>query len=130
MDDVIQILIASGDRGDQHRSINMVRYLVYQDFWFCFSAVQFKIRILGVFRKLRVAFNCAFVSASSLQGQSQCMHFVDSRQMIIGKVWPVVVAVVGAGLPFVFSKNSLQKRFDFTQGTLLPFLKRVTLKKY
>ncbi|WP_240297067.1 major coat protein [Escherichia coli] len=39
---------------------------------------------------------------------------------LIGKVWPVVVAVVGAGLAIRIFKNSLQKRFEFHSGHSLP----------
>ncbi len=49
---------------------------------------------------------------------------------LIGKVWPVVVAVVGAGLAIRIFKNSLQKRFEFHSGALVaPLLKQVTMKR-
>ncbi len=49
---------------------------------------------------------------------------------LIGKVWPVVVAVVGAGLAIRIFKNSLQKRFEFHSGALVaPLLKQVTMRR-
>ncbi len=49
---------------------------------------------------------------------------------LIGKVWPVVVAVVGAGLAIRIFKILFKSGLNFTQGTRCPFIKkRVTMRR-
>ncbi|WP_244664320.1 major coat protein [Salmonella enterica] len=80
--------------------------------------------------KVALASTALFISASSFAAEGatggtdyagQAMDaLLTQANDLIGKVWPVVVAVVALGLPFVFSKILFKSGLNFTQGHSLP----------